>query len=93
MVDGVGGDFFFHRAAEALAQFGGGSLGEGDDEQFVERRTVAFKAVEAAGNERAGLAGARAGHDEDVATRGDGRRLGGRQTGGCRGRCHATGGA
>ena len=58
---------------EPLAQLGGGGLGEGDDQQFVERRAFAFEAVEAAGDERLGLAGAGTGCDEGrIAARGDG---------------------
>ena len=67
VVGGRGGGFVFEFAAKALAQLGGGGLGESDDEQFVERRAFAFEAVEAAGHERLGFPGARAGHDEDVA--------------------------
>ena len=70
---------FFNRTAETLAHLGGGGLGEGDDEQFVERRAFAVEAIEAAGDERLGLAGAGAGHDEDVAARFHGLPLGRRE--------------
>jgi hypothetical protein len=62
---------FFQHAAKALAHFGGGGFGEGDDEHFVERRAFAAEAIEAALDERVRFAGARAGHDEHVAARGD----------------------
>ena len=64
-------DFFFQTFAETLAHFGGGGLGEGDNQQFVLRRALAFEAVKAAGDERPGLAGARAGHDKAIAARGN----------------------
>ena len=67
IVVGIGGHFFLQRGSETLAHLGGGGFGEGDDEQFVERCAFAFEAVEAAGDERPGLAGARAGHDEEIA--------------------------
>lgn len=79
MVDGFSRDFFFDHPAEALAQFGGGGLGEGDDEQFVERGAVVVEAVEAAGDERLGLASAGTGDDEHVAARGDRLPLGRRE--------------
>jgi hypothetical protein len=69
VVRGGGGGFFFQLHAETLAHFGGGGLGEGDDEKFVEGGAVAFKAIEAARDEGLGFAGAGAGHDEDIATR------------------------
>ena len=53
--------------------------GVGDDEQFVERRAFAVEAVEAAGDGRPSFAGAGAGHDEDVAARGDRLPLGRRE--------------
>ena len=40
-------DFSSKLAAEALAHFGGGGLGESDDEHFVERRAFAGEAVQA----------------------------------------------
>jgi len=79
VVAGRFGGFVLEFAAEPLAHFGGGGLGEGDDEKFVERCAFAVEAVEAAGDERPGLAGAGAGHDEDVAARGDRLPLGRRE--------------
>ena len=63
--------FCFHRLTEALAHFGGGGFGEGNDEQFVERRVIAGETVEAAFDEGFGFARAGAGHDENVAARDD----------------------
>jgi len=79
VIGGRGGGFFFKFAAEALAQLGGGGLGESDDEQFVQRNAFAVKAVEAAGNERPGLAGAGAGHHQDVTASGNRLPLGRRE--------------
>ena len=64
--------FFLERAAEPLAHFRGGGLGEGDDEKFVERRAFAVKAIQTTRDERVSFARASAGHDEHVAARGDG---------------------
>ena len=72
-------NFFLDPFAEPLAHFRRGGLGEGDDEQFVERCAFAVQAVEAALDERAGFARAGAGHDQHVAARGDGAALRRRQ--------------
>ena len=69
VIAGRGGGFGFEFAPEALAQFGGGGLGERNDEEFVERRAFTVKAVEATGDECFGFAGAGTGHDEDIAAR------------------------
>ena len=61
--------FFLQRPAEALLHFGGGGLGEGDDENFIERGAFIADAIQAAFDKRVRLAGARAGHDEHVAAR------------------------
>ena len=71
VIGGFGGGFFLEFAAEALAEFGGGGLGEGDDEEFIERDAFAGEAVQAAFDEGLGLAGAGARHDQDVAARSD----------------------
>ena len=73
------GGFFFQTFAQPLAHFGGRSLGEGDDEEFVKRHAFTGEAVEATGDERLGFAGAGTGHDEDVAARGDRLPLGQRE--------------
>ena len=68
-IAGVFPRFFLQRAAEALLHFGGGGLGKGDDEDFVQRGARVSDAMQAAFDERVRLAGARAGHDEHVAAR------------------------
>ncbi len=62
---------FFKRGAKALFHFRRRRLGEGDDENFIQRRAFPDNAIETAFNERLGFARARAGHDEHVAARGD----------------------
>lgn len=73
VVGGEGG-FGFEALADAAAHFGGGGLGEGDHEEAVEGAWLGGVAEpgEAAVDEGAGLAGAGAGHDEDVALGEDG---------------------
>ena len=66
-VTGVFPQLIFQRGAKILAQFGGGGLGEGNDEQFVQRRAVAVEAVETTGDEGGGFAGSGTSHDEHVA--------------------------
>ena len=61
----------FQRGAQALFHFRGGGFGEGDDQDFVERRTLPAKAIQTALDERVGFTRARAGHDQHVAARGD----------------------
>ena len=74
-------EFFLERGAEALLHFRRGGLGEGDDENFIERRAFPAEAIQAALDERVRFARARAGHDEHVAARGDGLPLRRRQDG------------
>ena len=70
-ITGIFLQYIFQRGAKILAQFGGGGFGEGDDEQFIQRRAVAFEAVQTAGNERGGFASSGTSHNEHVATRFD----------------------
>ena len=60
--------FFVQHPAEALFHFGGGGLGEGNDEDFINRSFLPANAIKAAFDQRMRLAGAGAGHDEHVAT-------------------------
>ncbi len=72
-------NFFLNPFAEPLTHFSRGSLGEGDNEQFVERGAFAGQAVEATLDERARFARAGAGHDQHVTARRDGAALRRRQ--------------
>ena len=80
----VGGlaQFLFQPGADALAHFRRRCLGEGHHEDFIQRRGGAFlqQAVQAPLHQRAGLAGAGAGDNKHVASRGNGSLLNGGQT-------------
>ena len=69
----LGANFFLKLFAQPPAHFGGGGLGEGDHENFLERSGRLFRAqaVQTALDQRVGFARARAGHDQHVAARGD----------------------
>ena len=66
---GVAFRFGFDRSPQTGAHLGGGGFGEGDDEQFINPRTIVFQAMKAAIHEGLGLARASASHDEDIAAR------------------------
>jgi hypothetical protein len=71
--------FAFQFASEPKPQFGGGGLSESYDKQFVQRHSFALQAIQAAGDQRFGLAGAGPGHDKYVAARKNGSGLRSRQ--------------
>jgi DNA repair protein RadC len=71
--------FFPQRAAKSLAHFGGGGFGEGDDENFTERRVFVAQTIQTTLNERMGFARACASHDEHIAACDDGKLLRWRQ--------------
>jgi hypothetical protein len=76
---GQAGLGFFEVLAEALAHFRGGGLGEGDDQQLIQRSVFLFETMKAARDQGFGFAGARAGHDENIACRFDRLPLGRRE--------------
>jgi hypothetical protein len=73
------GGSFLQFPAEALAHFRGGGLGEGDDQQLIQRSVFLFETMKAARDQGFGFAGARAGHDENIACRFDRLPLGRRE--------------
>ncbi len=83
LVEGRGSrdEGIFQRTTQPLTHFGGGGLGEGDHENFLERSGRLFRtqAMQTTLDERVRFARARAGHDQHVAARGDGLPLGRRE--------------
>ena len=71
----------FQRTTQSAAHFGGGGLGEGDHENFLERSRRLFlaQAMQTTLDERVRFARARAGHDQHVAARSDRLPLGRRE--------------
>jgi hypothetical protein len=61
----------FQRGAKPLLHFRCGRFGEGDHQNFLERRALPAKAIQATRDERVSFARARTGHDQHVAARSD----------------------